>query len=60
LRKRAQLLGLLPASVEFDTVVNGVTYRCQAFRKASERNLQYGLYCVVGDWSNVKSFTRAN
>lgn len=53
-------IGALPASKEFDVTVDGVTYRAQAGRKATERDKQYCAYCKIGDWGNVKTFSRAN
>jgi hypothetical protein len=53
-------IGALPASGEFDVTVDGVTYRAQAGRRATERDKQYCAYCQVGDWGNVKTFSRAN
>jgi hypothetical protein len=53
-------IGALPASAEFDVTVDGVTYRAQAGRKATERDKQYCAYCKVGDWGNVQTFSRAN
>jgi len=60
LEKAAAKQGLLPAGSEFDLTVGGVQYRCQAFRRADERDTQYGLYAVMGDWGNVKTFKHAN
>ena len=58
LQKAAAKLDALPASGEFDVVVGGITYRAMAARR--EVSKQIVLYCVVGDWDNVKSFERAN
>jgi len=60
LERAAAAYGLLPAGNEFDLTIGGVTYRCQAYRSAGERNWQYGVYAKVGDWGNVKMFKRAN
>jgi len=60
LEKVAVKQGLLPAGSEFDLAVGGVQYRCQAFRRADERDTQYGLYAKVGDWGNVQQFKREN
>lgn len=60
LEKAGALMGLLPAGNEFSTEIAGVVYVCQAYRLATNRLWQYGLYCITGDWGNVKSFRRAN
>jgi hypothetical protein len=60
LEKAGALMGLLPAGGEFATEIAGVNYICQAYRLATNRQWQYGLYCITGDWGNVKSFRRAN
>ena len=60
LEKAGAALGLLPAGTEFDLQVGNVWYRCQAYRAAGEREWQYGIYCVRGEWSNIHSFRRAN
>jgi hypothetical protein len=60
LEKAAAQKGLLPAGSEFDLAVGGVQYRCQAFRRADDRDTQYGLYAILGDWGNVRQFKRAN
>lgn len=60
LEKAAAARGYLPASHEFDVTIDGVAYRAQAFRSPTERDQQYIAYCVVGNWSNVMWFKRAN
>ena len=52
--------GLLPASDEFDLVVDGVTFRGQAYRQAGERDWQYHVAAVVGQWDKLHWWTRAN
>lgn len=52
--------GLLPAGEEFDCSVNGIIYRCQAYRSPGERGWQYGAYTEVGNWSKVRWFKRSN
>ena len=53
-------MDLLPASDEFDLVVDGVTFRAQAYRQASERDWQYLVAAAGGDWSQLHWWTRAN
>lgn len=60
LERAMVVYGLLPASNEFDKVVDGVTYRCQAARSPGERQWQYIFYAEVSAWDTVKSFKRAN
>jgi hypothetical protein len=52
--------GLLPASREFDVTIGSVTYRAQAYRHPNERDWQYIVYCVIGDWGNTTWIKRAN
>lgn len=52
--------GYLPASKEFDTTINGVVYRAQAYRDPDERDAQHIVYCQVGDWGNLKEVVKSN
>lgn len=60
LERAAAAYGLLPASREFDLTIGGKTYRCQAYRSPGQREWQYGYYCEVPVWHDVKVFKRAN
>ena len=53
-------LGRLPASREVDVMVDGVTYRAQAYRSPGAREWQYVVYCRMGDWANLRWFERKN
>lgn len=52
--------GLLPASDEFDVVLNGTAYRAQGFRRPGEEAVQYYVYAPVGQWDKQTWLTRPN
>ena len=58
--KAGAALGLLPASREYDVVLDGQSYRAQAYRSPGERTWQHIVYCKVGDWGNLRWFKRQN
>lgn len=60
LEKAGSAMGLLPAGEEFDITLSGRSYRVQAYRSPGEREWQFGLYALVGDWRNIRSFRRLN
>lgn len=53
-------LGLLPASAEFDVVVDGAVYRAQGYRSPGRPDVQHVVYCIAGDWDNLRWFVRQN
>jgi hypothetical protein len=58
--KAGAALGLLPASREYDVVLDGQSYRAQAYRSPGERAWQHIVYCKVGYWDNLRWFKRQN
>ena len=53
-------MDLLPACDEFDLVVDGVTFRAQAYREAGQRQWQYIVTAVVGQWDKLHWWKRQN
>ena len=52
--------GLLPACDEFDLAVDGVTFRSQAYREAGQREWQFWVTAVIGQWDRLHWWKRAN
>ena len=52
--------GLLPASNEFDVTVDGVPLRGQAYREAGQRQWQFIVTAVIGQWDRLHWFRRPN
>jgi len=51
---------LLPASKEFDILINGIMYRAQAYRDQERRESQFIAYAEINDWANIKVIVIAN
>ena len=58
--KYATPRGWLPAGTCPDVRFNGVLYSVQPYRWSGDRAVQYIVYCITGDWGNVKHFLRQN
>jgi len=58
--KAAISLGLIPANNEYDMVIDGVTFRGQAYRQAGERDWQYHVAAVKGHWDKLHWWKRQN
>jgi len=59
-QKAALPLGRLPQSREWQIEVDGRPYVYQAYRHPKEPDVQYCIYAIENDWSNLKWFTRDN
>lgn len=59
-QKFAQPRGWLPAGKGFDASFGGVLYSAQPYRSSNDTTIQYIVWCITGDWGNVKYFIRRN
>jgi hypothetical protein len=60
LERRARELGLIAVSTERTETIGGVDYIAQVYRSPVLRDVQYVLWCRMGDWNNITVTERAN
>lgn len=60
LERKGRELGLVAVSVEKTITVDGQDYVAQVYRSPVLRDVQYHLWCRMGDWGNITVTERAN
>lgn len=53
-------MGLVPAGWEFDREIDGVQFRTQAYRQAGQREWQFLVTAVIGQWDRLHWWKRRN